>query len=184
MPTFIRLAGDKAFEDRDDFVFVADGEPVAARGDIVIVVTLARLVSEGDGLLSAGRSVGVRLQPSEAVEDMAYDLPRLSLVQLVFAKFRDGRPYSSARLLRERYGYQGEIRAVGDVLREQAQHMIRCGFDAFEPADGSTAEQWAAAAQRYRHVYQPAADGRAPIYREREQDARGLGHNRPDKVGA
>ena len=106
------------------------------------------------------------------------------MIELAFAKFRDGRPYSTARILRGRLQYQGEVRAIGDVLREQALHMVRCGFDAFEPSDGSTPEQWLAAAHRYRHVYQRATDDRAPIFAEREQSAAGIGHNRPDKVGA
>ncbi len=182
MPSLIRIADNKAALVEDAFVFVADDQDVPATGDIV--VSLPRLVSEGDALLAAGRRVGVRLQPSEAVEDLAYDLPRLSVVQLVFAKFRDGRPYSSARVLRERLGYQGELRAVGDVLREQAAHMVRCGFDSFEPADSSSADQWLAAAHRYRHVYQRAADDRQPVYVERAQIASGLGHNRPGEVGA
>jgi uncharacterized protein (DUF934 family) len=150
MPRLIKLAEDKAAWVEDAFVFVPDEEPVPAAGDVV--VTLPRLISEGDGLLASGRRVGVRLQPSEAVEDLAYDLAGLAVVQLVFAKFRDGRPYSSARVLRERLKYQGEIRAVGEVLREQAMHMVRCGIDVFEPADASTPDQWLAAAHRYRHV--------------------------------
>jgi uncharacterized protein (DUF934 family) len=183
MPLLIRVehaegAPSRAFTVQDGFVFVPDDEPVPPLGDIV--VSLPRLISEGDGLLASGRRLGVRLQPSEAVEDLAYDLAGLAMVQLAFAKFRDGRPYSSARVLRGRMKYQGEIRAVGDVLREQALHMIRCGFDAFEPADGSTAEQWLAAASRYRHVYQRAADDRSPIFVERDLKDSGLGHNRPN----
>jgi uncharacterized protein (DUF934 family) len=104
------------------------------------------------------------------------------MVQLTFAKFRDGRPYSAARVLRGRMAYQGELRAVGDVLREQALHMIRCGFDAFEPADGSSPDEWLAAAGRYRHVYQRAQDDRQPIFVERDLRDSGLGHNRPDLV--
>jgi len=181
MPSLIRIEGDTASLVEDPYVFVPDEEPVPATG--CIVVTLSRLTSDGDGLLASGRCVGVRLQPSDAVEDLAYDLAGLSVVQLVFAKFRDGRPYSSARVLRERLKYQGEIRAVGEVLREQAMHMVRCGFDSFEPADRSSAAEWLAAAHRYRHVYQRAADDREPVYVERAQIASGLGHNRPDEVG-
>jgi uncharacterized protein (DUF934 family) len=186
MPKLIKLADDRSGKTtaslvEDGFVFAPDEEPVPATGDIV--VTLGRLLSEGDGLLTSGRRVGVRLQPAEAVEDLAYDVAGLAVVQLVFAKFRDGRPYSSARVLRERLNYQGEIRAVGEVLREQAMHMVRCGIDAFEPADGSTPDQWLAAAHRYRHVYQRAADDRQPVHVERAQIASGLGHNRPDEVG-
>lgn len=187
MPKLIKLDGQGS-EDwtarwaEDEFVFVPDEEPVPAQGDIV--VTMSRLLGEGDALLSSGRRVGVRLQPHEQVEDLAYDLPRLATVQLVFAKFRDGRPYSSVRILRGRLEYRGEVRAIGDVLREQALHMTRCGFDAFEPADGSSPDAWMAAARRYRHVYQRAADDRQPIHVERDQIESGLGHNRPDEVGA
>jgi uncharacterized protein (DUF934 family) len=182
MPKLIKLDGEVARWAEDEFVFVPDEDQVPATGDIV--VTMARLLGEGDALLSSGRRVGVRLQPHEQVEDLAYDLQQLAVVQLAFAKFRDGRPYSSARILRGRLAYRGEVRAIGDVLREQALHMTRCGFDAFEPADGSSPEEWMAAAHRYRHVYQHAADDRPPIYVERDQIASGLGHNQPDEVEA
>src|SRR5581483_7294693 len=118
-------------------------------GDVIL--SLARFQADGDRLLSEGQSVGVRLSPDEEAEALAYDLPRISVVALVFPKFLDGRQYSNARILRERYGYRRELRAVGDVLREQAGFMLRCGFDAFEPADGSTPEQWERATQRFRH---------------------------------
>ena len=168
MPTLIRIEGDRASLVEDPFVFVADEDPVPADADIV--VTLARFQSEGDCLMACGRRVGVRLQPSEEAEVLAYDLPRLAVVELNFAKFRDGRPYSNALLLRERYGYAGEVRAVGEVLREQAQFMLRCGFDAFVPADGSSPAEWLGATRRYRHVYQAGADHRPPIYAERADD--------------
>jgi uncharacterized protein (DUF934 family) len=90
-------------------------------------------------------------------------------VALAFPRYRDGRAYSSARLLRERYGFKGEVRAVGDVLREQAGFMVRCGFDAFEPADGSSPEVWERAARRFRLVYQRGVDGRPPAFVERGQ---------------
>jgi uncharacterized protein (DUF934 family) len=182
MPTLVKLVQGQAIQAEDPFLFVPDDAELPAAGDVV--VSLPRLLAEGDALLASGRRAGVRLQPSEAVEDLAYDLPRLAVVQLLFAKFRDGRPYSSARVLRGRLGYRGELRAVGEVLREQAQHMVRCGFDAFEPADGSTPDQWQAAMHRYRHVYQRASDDRAPIFAERDLEAAGLGHNRPDAVEA
>ena len=182
MPKLVKLEGETARWADDAFVFVADEDQVPATGDVI--VTLARLLGEGDALLSAGRRVGVRIQPHEQVEDLAYDLPRLAVVELNFAKFRDGRPYSTARILRGRLQYQGEVRAIGDVLREQALHMVRCGFDAFVPADNSSPDEWLAAAHRYRHVYQRSADDRSPVFVERDQIASGLGHNRPDEVGA
>ena len=109
----------------------------------------------------------MRLAAAEAPEDLAEYLGRLAVIELEFPKFRDGRPYSAARILRERMGFKGELRAVGDVLLEQALQMVRCGFDAFEPADGSTPEDWTAGARRFRHVYQRAADDREPAFAER-----------------
>jgi uncharacterized protein (DUF934 family) len=187
MPKLIKLDGEGSENQtarwaEEEFVFVPDEEPVPATGDVV--VTVGRLLGEGDALLTSGRRIGVRVQPHEQVETLAYDLPQLAVVELVFAKFRDGRPYSTASVLRGRLEYRGEVRAIGDVLREQALHMVRCGFDAFVPADGSTPEEWMAAAHRYRHVYQRAADDRQPIFAERDMIASGLGHNRPDEVEA
>lgn len=164
MPKLIKLENGQALEAEDVFADVADEDAIP---EGPVIVSLTRLQAEGDALVSAGRQVGVRIQPDEAVEDLAYDLPGLALVALVFPKYTDGRAYSSASLLRQRLKYTGEVRAVGEVLREQALFMIRCGFDSFVPADGSTAAEWAATADRYRHVYQPAQDGRTPAYAER-----------------
>lgn len=93
------------------------------------------------------------------------DLAGFSVIILDFPKFRDGRAYSQARLLRERYGYTGEIRARGDILRDQLLFMARCGFDAFEfagDADGANA-----ALAEFSFAYQPAADGAVPVWRQR-----------------
>lgn len=165
MPTLIRLIEGRYEAAEDVFADVADEDDIPAEG--AVILSLTRFQAEGDALVSSGRQVGVRIQPDEAVEDLAYDLPRLTLVALVYPKYRDGRAYSSARVLRERLGYAGEVRAVGDVLREQAGHMVRCGIDSFAPADGSTPAEWAHAAGRFRHVYQRAADARKPIFEER-----------------
>ena len=166
MPTRIKLLADGTFVLAEDpFTHVGDDEGLPP-GDVI--VSLTRFQAEGDRLLSEGRSVGVRIEPAEEVETLAYDLPRIAVVAVAFPKYRDGRAYTAARLLRERYGFKGEIRAVGEVLREQAGFMVRVGIDAFEPADGATAEQWAHVAHRQRHVYQRAADSRLPAFAERE----------------
>ena len=172
MSRLIRLSADQFTEVCDRFTFVADDETVP-EGDVI--VSLTRFQNEGEALASPARLVGVRLEPGQSVEDLAYDLPRIPVVELRFAKFRDGRPYTSARMLRERLGYDGEVRAVGDVLREQAQFMVRCGFDSFVPVDGSSAAQWAASAQRFQHVYQRAADAREPVFEERAHAAAAAG---------
>ena len=165
MPTLIKSQGGRMVLANDAFTAV-DDDQVLPPGDVII--SLTRFQAEGDRLLGQGRSVGVRLEAGEEVEALAYDLPRLALVALAFPKFRDGRHYSNARVLRERYGFKREVRAVGDVLREQAQFMVRCGIDAFEPADHSSPEAWEAATGRFRHVYQRAADEREPAFVERE----------------
>jgi uncharacterized protein (DUF934 family) len=165
MPTRIRLDDGKFALADDPFTAVSDDAGIP-QGDVII--SLTRFQSEGERLLSEGRLVGVRLESDEEVEALAYDLPRLAVVALAFPKFGDGRAYSYAKILRERYGFKGEVRAVGDVLREQAGFMVRCGFDAFEPADGSTLDQWERASHRFRHVYQRSLDGRVPAFVERE----------------
>ena len=166
MPRLIELLDGEARWGDDAFVHVADEDAVPETGDVIL--SLARFEAEGDALLASNsRRVGVRIEPDQEVEVLAYDLPRLAVVALAFPKFRDGRAFTSARLLRERFGYRGQIRAVGDVLREQAGFMVRCGFDAFEAADGATPEAWTKAAGRFRHVYQRAADDRAAAFEER-----------------
>lgn len=165
MRTRIKVVDGHMYPVEDPFTWV-DDEQDLVDGDVIL--SLARFQAEGDRLLSEGRAVGVRLKSGEEVEALAYDLPRISLVALEFPKYLDGRHYSNARILRGRYKFAGEVRAVGDVLREQAHVMLRSGFDAFEPADGSGAQEWEAATRRYRHVYQRAADGRIPAFVERE----------------
>ena len=152
MPMLIKSSGGRFDLIEDPFTHVGDEQSVPP-GDVII--SLTRFQSEGEALLSESRAVGVRLESHEEVEALA------------FPKFGDGRAYSYARLLRERFGFKGEVRAVGDVLREQAGFMVRCGFDAFEPADGSTVEDWERAARRFRHVYQRSTDGRPPAFVER-----------------
>lgn len=144
----------------DPWVLVADD---AALPDGAAILTLARWTAERDGLAGSNRRLGVRLKSSEAPESIAGDLDRLDLVCLDFPKFQDGRAYSHARKLRQRLGYTGELRAVGNVLRDQVLFMRRCGFDSFEVADAGVAREWARAMEEISVVYQPAADGRRPV---------------------
>jgi uncharacterized protein (DUF934 family) len=164
MPTFIKLSDGVFSLVENPFTNVADDQ-VLPLGDVI--VSLTRFQTDGEALLGEGRQVGVRLASDEEVEALAYDLPRIAVVALDYPKYRDGRAFTSARVLRERLNFKGEVRAVGDVLRTQAGFMVRCGFTAFEPADGSTVEDWERATQRFRHVYQSASDGRPPAFVER-----------------
>lgn len=168
MSQLIKLHEGRFTLAEDRFVLVED-DAVVPDGDAIVSFT--RFQADAGTLLTRGGEVGVRVEPDQLIDDLAYDLPRIAVLALVFPKFRDGRAYTSARLARERYGFKGEIRAVGDVLREQAGFMVRCGFDAFEPADGSSPDEWAAAAGRFRHVYQRGADDREPAFVERAKQA-------------
>lgn len=106
------------------------------------------------------RRLGVRLAPADPVEVLARVLPQLSLVAVEFPSPEDGRGYSQARLLRGRLGFEGELRAVGaGVRQDQLFLMARCGFDAFELADGEDPRAARRALLRYDVAYQPGAPG-------------------------
>jgi uncharacterized protein (DUF934 family) len=155
----------------DAFVHVADGEPLPPEGPII--VGLARWQEERGLIEPRNTPIGVRLKPNDSVEQIAGDLDRLAVVALEFPKFNDGRAMSQARLLRERHGYRGEIRATGRVVRDLLLFMHRCGFDAFEVADTLTADIVAAAFAEFSFFYQPAADGSRSVIQRRygETDA-------------
>ena len=126
----------------------------------------------------AGRAaVGVWLDSAEDPAAIAADLDALAVVALNFPKFTDGRAYSSAALLRSRYAYRGEIRAIGDVLRDQLFYMQRCGFDAFAPKAGKyDAAQLDAALASLRDFstpYQAAIDRPEPLFRRARRGAQG-----------
>ncbi len=102
-----------------------------------LAVSLAVWKARREELLARSSPVGVRLDPADDPEEIAADLPRLALVAVHFPKFADGRGYSTACLLRRRLGYRGELRAVGDVLRDQLFYLARSGFDAFQLREGA-----------------------------------------------
>jgi uncharacterized protein (DUF934 family) len=142
----------------DEYVFVADGAPLP---DGPVIVSLTRLRRERGELLARNAPLGVRLKSDESPEGLGPDLDRLSLVVLEFPKFRDGRPFSWARMLRTRLRFKGEVRAAGDFLPDQIAFLVRTGFDAFEWNGG--AEAFERALAEISNVYQPSADGRKTI---------------------
>jgi uncharacterized protein (DUF934 family) len=125
-----------------------------------------------DGFLGQSNATAVRLEPDEDARALLPHLDRLALIEVAFPGYRDGRGYSSARILREA-GYQGELRAAGDVLVDQIAHMRRCGFDAFAPDKPLDPAAVARALDRYDFVYQKAADSLEP---ERRQPVWALRH--------
>ncbi len=111
--------------------------------------------------------LGVCIDGTVEAEEVAKDLEQFDLIALEFPRFTDGRCYSQARLLKDRYDYQGELRAVGDVLRDQLFYMKRCGIDSFELRSDKDFEDALNAFQEFSIKYQTAADGAAPIYKQR-----------------
>ena len=142
----------------DEFVHVADDAQIP--GDGAILVSAARLLEDPEGLLRRLGRTGVIWPNNRDVDDLVPRLGRLAVVALVFPTFRDGRAYSQARLLRERYFYRGELRATGQVLRDQFMFMLRAGFDSFEVKKPGDAEAFANTVKRYSVFYQPTGDGR------------------------
>ncbi|MNV80108.1 hypothetical protein D3C71_1736900 [compost metagenome] len=111
--------------------------------------------------------LGVWLQSHEQIEDIVDDLKYLQVIALDFPAFTDGRHFSSARLLRERYGYQGEIRAIGDVLRDQLFFMQRCGFDAFAVRPDRDPYDALKGLSDFSVTYQTGVDQPLPLFRRR-----------------
>lgn len=128
-----------------------------------------------EALMKRNGKLGVRLAADQPPQLVAGDLDRLDLVALEFPTFRDGRAYSYARLLRERYGYRKELRAVGNVLRDQFLFMHRCGFDAYDVADEKLAAEWSRALAEISVSYQPSSDRRRPISALRRRKPAGPG---------
>ena len=148
----------------DIWAYVPDDAPLSPGG--CITVSLARFRSETELLLSRNTEIGVRLEPADDPHELEEHLDRLALIEISFPKYTDGRGYSQAQLLRRRFGYSGELRAVGHVLRDQILYMNRSGFDAFE-TDRAELSSVIEALKEFSAVYQPAADDRTPVFRRR-----------------
>jgi uncharacterized protein (DUF934 family) len=151
----------------DAFVHVAEDAELPGEG--AVLVSAARFLNDPETLLRRPGRLGVIWPNNRDVDDLGPYLGRLAAVALVFPSFRDGRAYSQARLLRERYNYRGELRATGQVLRDQFVFMLRAGFDAFEVKKDSDAVAFADTIKRYSVFYQPTGDGRVTALHRRMQ---------------
>ncbi len=133
--------------------------------DLIVPLKLWRL--RRDELLDRPGRSGVWLAADEDAAALAGDLDRLALVAVHFPKFSDGRGFSTARLLRERYGFVGELRAIGDVLQDQLLFLARCGFDAFALRDDQDADAALAAFDDFTEAYQASVAQPLPLFRRR-----------------
>jgi len=127
------------------------------------LVPLARFAGDPDYFLTRKGRLGVHVAPGEDATVLAGHLGHIALIALAFPSFADGRNYSAARLLRERLGYDGEIRAVGEVLADQIMLMRRCGVDAYLVTHGPTQQALQAGRiAEVRHYYQPVSGTEIP----------------------
>ena len=132
-----------------------------------IIVPLALWLEHSHALKARDGGLGVWLDSDEEVESIADDLSQFQVIALNFPVFSDGRNYSNARLLRDRYQYQGEVRAIGDVLRDQLFFMQRCGFDAFALRADRNADEALESLKDFSNTYQAATDQPLPLFRRR-----------------
>jgi uncharacterized protein (DUF934 family) len=150
----------------NDWTTLADDAALPASGQFI--VSLKRFRAERAALQAAGLGLGVRLPNTEEVTPaLAQELAGLPLIALEIPKFADGRAYSQARVLRERQGYRGEIRAQGDVLHDQLFHMSRCGINAFELRADQDPQDCLRAFADYDLAYQRGADTLETVWQKR-----------------
>lgn len=134
--------------------FVADDQPLPPQGNIT--VSLARWQKEQSQLQQHNGEIGIRLQPADQLDGFASG--KVNLVELNFPAFADGRLFSLARLLRDQYGYGGEIRATGNYLADQVFYLHRVGVDAFEFAEDKDIQVALAAVNDFSVSYQPSSN--------------------------
>jgi uncharacterized protein (DUF934 family) len=158
-----------------DGVFVADEWTTVADDktlpDGPVIVSLERWKNEKTALLARDGKIGIRLKSGEEPSQIAEFLDRLDVVALEFPIYRNGRSFSYAHLLRDRYDYKGEVRAVGNVLRDQFYYMVRVGFDALEVGDNITPDIYRESIGTFTHSYQRSADDQPRILSLRQRMA-------------
>jgi uncharacterized protein (DUF934 family) len=152
----------------DPWRTLSDDQPLIGNGPVII--SYDRWHAHRDALTRHNGPLGIRMKSDQPPALIAGDVQRFELIALEFPTLGDGRAYSYARLLRERHRFKGELRAVGDVTKDQLYFMQRCGFNSFElPADRD-AENALGALKSFSVVYAPAADDAKPAARRRGGD--------------
>lgn len=166
-PKQVRLRMPKIIKDRkiieDHWQLVHELHELPRQGDIL--VTLAFWHSHQAHLLKHTGKLGVWIKPDDDVAVIANDLSHFALIAIDFPTFADGRGFSSAYLLKARYGYQGELRAVGEVLRDQMFYMQRVGFNAFAVHPNHSIEDALKSLNDFSDTYQGSVDQPLPHFR-------------------
>ncbi len=131
------------------------------------IVPLQMWRDHAHALKARDGGLGIWLDSDQEAEEIGEDVQHFQVIALNFPAFTDGRSYSNARLLRDRYGYKGELRAIGDVLRDQLFFMARCGFDAFVIRADKDPEDALQGLKDFSVTYQGATDQPLPLFRRR-----------------
>lgn len=162
----MRIIKDKKVID-DDWTLIKEIEESADIPAGKVILPYHYWKEHCDVLLENNPKQGVWIDGDTETEVLVDDLSKFDLIALDFPAFKDGRSYSHARLLRQRYGYEGELRAIGDVLRDQLFYMLRCGFDSFQLREDKDAEEALKGFEDFSIRYQAAADDAVPVYKLR-----------------
>ena len=149
---------------------------IPAEGDVIVPLAVWR--AQREALLARAGRVGIRVDGHEEPSSFVDDLRHFSVVAVYFRSFGDGRGFSLGRLLRERHGYRGELRAVGDIFRDQLHFLAGCGFDAFELRDGEDPQEALSGFRVFSEAYQTSTERPLPLFRRRHPaSADGVKHS-------
>ena len=169
---------DRSGPVNDRWVTLADDAVVPAGASVV--ASLTRLKSDHNALFASAAAVGVEVSGDVALDELEPFLPRLTLVVARFTTMRDGRPFSLGRLLRERYGFKGELRAAGPFIPDQVLFLLRCGFTTFEVGDDFSLESLKRSVAAYTAWYQRATDRAPTVLDLRHKSDRGPEDSKPN----
>lgn len=162
----MQVIKDKAIVN-DDWVLVRELDESASAPEGKVILPFAYWQANREQLLNRNIEHAVWIDGTVETESLSDDLKHFSLIALDFPAFKDGRSYSHARLLRDRYGFKGELRAIGDILRDQLFFLYRCGIDCFELREDKDPEEALKSFNDFSVRYQAAADDAVPIYKLR-----------------
>jgi uncharacterized protein (DUF934 family) len=150
----------------DEWIYLGDQQD-PPRHASSLLLSVRRFLEEANALIDSGHRVGVRLEAQHTGRELGHTQSRAELIAVDFPKFTDGRGYTIAQRLRTQLGWSGRLRAVGDVLPDQAFYLRRCGFDELDVRADKSIEDAHAALGTFSVVYQGAASDPRPLYRRR-----------------